>query len=152
MQYLETTSVSQYRLETTFDCTKTSRRLLMFQVAFLQMVYGEKKSNNNNNNNNASPPAPSIRQLVERYNGSYGYPSAGQAERLQEICKQIFEVNRWRGFYQRLGLSAPSDQELTSTLRQVISSFLFLFLFPFSVYSYLIFILIFLYLCLLGCC
>ena len=60
LAFLETDDVSDYRLLTTIQTTKTSTRLLMFQVFFLRNV--------------GRPKGQSLASILQQYNNSYGHP------------------------------------------------------------------------------
>jgi len=106
LAYLESDPVCKYRLETTFEATKTSTRLLMFQIFFLR--------------NLARPKEKTIADILEEYNHSYGFPPAGMSRKLQKACAKIYVTKDWANFYKRLGLASPTDEEMTSLLRNCI--------------------------------
>jgi hypothetical protein len=98
LAFLETDKVSEYRLSTTLEATRTSTRLLMFQVFFLRYV--------------ARPEGKSLKDILQEYNNSYGRPQPGVPELLQRECKKIHNVHNWSEFYKRIGLPVPSKAEV----------------------------------------
>jgi hypothetical protein len=60
LAYLEADEVSQYRLDTTLEATRTSCRLLMFQIFFLRYV--------------GKPQGASLSSILKDYHNSYGHP------------------------------------------------------------------------------
>jgi len=104
--YLESYPVSTYRMEVSFKSTLVSRRLLMFQVAFLKLV--------------GRPAGKTLGDILNGYRGSYGMPSQPAINKLHQTCKDIFAIQNWNEFYSALGLPTPSAEEITSALREAV--------------------------------
>ncbi|GAQ84649.1 protein with Ubiquitin-conjugating enzyme domain [Klebsormidium nitens] len=99
--------VSEHRLATTFNATATSRRLIMFQVAFLLLV---------------RPSGSSVRDILAEYGQRYGYPRPGLTRKLQETWYRVRKVATWPAYFAELGLPCPSNPALSSMLRQAVVS------------------------------
>eukprot|EP00243_Klebsormidium_subtile_P008185 TRINITY_DN3804_c0_g2_i1.p1 TRINITY_DN3804_c0_g2~~TRINITY_DN3804_c0_g2_i1.p1 ORF type:complete len:778 (-),score=152.34 TRINITY_DN3804_c0_g2_i1:258-2591(-) len=100
-------SVSEHRLATTFDATATSRRLIMFQVAFLLLV---------------RPAGSSVGDILAEYAQRYGYPRPGLTRKLQQTWYRVLKVATWPAYFSELGLPCPSNPLLSSSLRQAVAS------------------------------
>ncbi|KIK57270.1 hypothetical protein GYMLUDRAFT_263319 [Collybiopsis luxurians FD-317 M1] len=75
---------SNYRLALTFLRSKTSLRLLMFQIAFLNMFVSTYSSN------------------ISYLDDHYGFPDKQVPERMVEKIKKIYSVDTWLGFFQKV--------------------------------------------------
>ena len=104
LAFLESEEVSPYRMDTTLETTKTSCRLLMFQVFFLRFV--------------GKPKGSTLQSILSQYNNSYGHPQPGVPERLQVETKRIHNVKSWKDFYTRIGLPTPTEEKITKMLRE----------------------------------
>ncbi|GAQ84651.1 Ubiquitin-conjugating enzyme [Klebsormidium nitens] len=101
-------TVSEHRLATTFRETAVTRRLIMFQVAFLLLV---------------RPSGSSVRDILAEYAQRYGYPWPGLTRKLQKTWYDVLKVATWPDFYSQLGLACPpTSLALCSTLRQSVVS------------------------------
>jgi hypothetical protein len=103
LAFLETDVVSEYRLATTLEATRTSCRLLMFQSFFLRFV-GRKEGS-------------TIQSMLDQYNSSYGHPQRGVPEKLSWACKKIHNVSSWDEFYRRIGIPSPSPAEVNTKMK-----------------------------------
>lgn len=79
----EDNSPPEYRLHTTFAESRTSLRLVMFQVFFLETF--------------ASPDSPMATQ--------YGFPDADVPGEITKGIKEIYAVNGWKMFFERVGFT-----------------------------------------------
>eukprot|EP00026_Physarum_polycephalum_P008028 Phypoly_transcript_08104.p1 GENE.Phypoly_transcript_08104~~Phypoly_transcript_08104.p1 ORF type:complete len:481 (+),score=74.05 Phypoly_transcript_08104:101-1444(+) len=104
LAYLETSSVSDYRLKVSLESSITGKRLLMFQVLFLEKI--------------GRPAGRTPAEVLKRLNASYGAPPPGSAALLQRESNKIYSVKTWDQFYARISLPCPSKKELTKMLRQ----------------------------------
>ncbi|KAJ7819380.1 hypothetical protein B0H14DRAFT_1356882 [Mycena olivaceomarginata] len=75
---------SDYRLAETFDRSKTSLRLVMFQVTFLDLFF-HKYGND-----------------IARLDDNYGFPEKELPERMVEEVKAIYEIETWPAFFTRV--------------------------------------------------
>ncbi|KAF0538172.1 ubiquitin-conjugating enzyme family protein [Gigaspora margarita] len=76
---------SKYRLDTTFELSNTSLRLLLFQVSFLKIMQG----------------------IEEDMKRRCGYPSDEMSNSLLLLIKQIYNVKTWDVFFKILDFSLP---------------------------------------------
>ncbi|RIB20027.1 hypothetical protein C2G38_1227162 [Gigaspora rosea] len=93
---------SKYRLDTTFELSKTSLRLILFQVSFLKIMQG-------------------IREDMKR---RYGYPSDEMSNSLLLLIKQIYNVKTWDVFFKMLDFSLPEhnwEQVVSKMLKDAIN-------------------------------
>ncbi|KAF7346434.1 UBIQUITIN-CONJUGAT-2 domain-containing protein [Mycena sanguinolenta] len=89
-----------YRLAETFAQGKTSFRLVMFQITFLNLfrsAYGGD---------------------LARLDANYGFPERGLPERMVEEVKKIYQIDTWPAFFERVKLpgSAGFDEETVSEM------------------------------------
>ncbi|RDB17872.1 hypothetical protein Hypma_000711 [Hypsizygus marmoreus] len=79
---------SEYRLQKTFLKSKTSLRLIMFQITFLDMFI----------KTYAGAAGGGLARLDE----NYGFPEPEIPGRMVEEVKAIYRVDSWPGFFQRV--------------------------------------------------
>lgn len=84
---------SQYRVNTTCEASRTSQRLLMFQVNFLQLV--------------GRPEGKGWTQVLQAYDQSFGQPSCGKRRQLHRLCKSVMGVESFHEFYRLIGVAVP---------------------------------------------
>lgn len=90
-------SPPQHRLRTTFAESRTSLRLVMFQVFFLE--------------------------TFATISTQYGFPDADVPARITAGIKEIYAVNGWKMFYERIGLTEAvraGPQGMSARLREAI--------------------------------
>ncbi|KAJ7695641.1 hypothetical protein B0H17DRAFT_1054966 [Mycena rosella] len=75
---------SDYRLSETFFRSKTSLRLIMFQITFLDLFFKAYGSN------------------ITRLDNNYGFPDKEIPERMVEEVKEIYKINTWPAFFTRV--------------------------------------------------
>ncbi|KAG6915897.1 hypothetical protein DXG01_009364 [Tephrocybe rancida] len=96
---------SPYRLHTTFMAYKTGLRLMMFQIAFLDIFV----------RNYAANP--------DRLHDNYGFPEPDIPARMVEEVKAIYKVNTWPAFFRRVQYKkgmALDETALSRMLRNTI--------------------------------
>ncbi|KAF5385632.1 hypothetical protein D9757_005539 [Collybiopsis confluens] len=96
---------NDYRLALTFLSSKTSLRLVMFQIAFLNMF--------------VSTYASDLSYLDDHY----GFPHKHVPERMVEKIKEIYSVSSWSAFFQKVGFAkgvAFGGEMFTDMLRQAV--------------------------------
>lgn len=81
-----------------------SRRLMLFNVAFLDLV--------------ACPPGWRLESVMDCYDSLYGLPGAALAERFRQRVEAILAVNNWTQFWRLAGMVEPAPAKLTAMLRQ----------------------------------
>ncbi|KAJ7784469.1 hypothetical protein B0H16DRAFT_1402391 [Mycena metata] len=77
---------STYRLAETFFRSKTSLRLVMFQISFLDLFRKTYAANGN----------------LARLDNNYGFPEEGLPETMVQEIKEIYKVNTWPAFFTRV--------------------------------------------------
>ncbi|KAJ7259524.1 hypothetical protein B0H12DRAFT_1322392 [Mycena haematopus] len=75
---------SDYRLAETFFRSKTSLRLVMFQITFLDLFFKAYASD------------------ISRLDNNYGFPDKELPERMVEEVKEIYKINTWPAFFSRV--------------------------------------------------
>ncbi|KAF7288543.1 UBIQUITIN-CONJUGAT-2 domain-containing protein [Mycena chlorophos] len=75
---------SQYRLKETFTRSKTSLRLVMFQITFLDVFYRAYAAN------------------LGRLDDNYGFPDKDLPTTMVEQIKAIYAIGNWTGFFRRV--------------------------------------------------
>ena len=79
---------SEFRLHQTFHASKTSLRLMMFQITFLSTF--------------ARTYGPGSPGGLSKLDEEYGFPEETLPSRMVEEIKAIYQVQRWPEFFQRM--------------------------------------------------
>jgi len=79
---------SEFRLHQTFHASKTSLRLMMFQITFLASF--------------ARAYGPGSSGSLAKLDEEYGFPEKTLPSRMVEEIKAIYQVQRWPEFFQRM--------------------------------------------------
>jgi hypothetical protein len=108
LSYLEPSAVSEYRLQKTFDASKTSYRLLMFLNLFRRIAIGN--------------PRKSLDQLRDEAFERHGAPPKGAAKGLADSIKRIHQVKNFPEFLFFMGISKPSAEWFTNFLRECVQA------------------------------
>ncbi|KAJ7259533.1 hypothetical protein B0H12DRAFT_1182143 [Mycena haematopus] len=98
---------SDYRLAETFFRSKTSLRLVMFQVTFLNVLQGIYGSN------------------LSRLDDNYGFPEKELPERMVEEVKPIYDIDTWPGFFARVRFPQGIDfgkEKYSDMLREAVKT------------------------------
>ena len=111
LAYMEADSISRYRLQQTFDASKTSYRLLMFLNLFRRTV-----------NRGTGANKISLVQLRERLFDAHGAPPRGTAARLASDIKALQKVNGFPDFLAIMGLTPPPASTFTTFLRDCVEA------------------------------
>lgn len=106
LAYMEADSISTYRLQKTFDASKTSYRLLMFLNLFRRTI-----------NRGTGVGRKSLVQLREELFDAHGAPPRGTAARLANDIKALQKVQSFPEFLVVMGLGSPKASEFTHFLR-----------------------------------
>jgi ubiquitin-protein ligase len=107
LAYLEPTDVSEYRLATTFEASKTSYRLLMFLKVF---------------SHTARPRNKSWVDLREALFDTHGAPPAGTSAAMAEKIREIHAIDSFPKFLSTMGIKQiPSKAQFTAFLRRTIN-------------------------------
>ena len=96
LSYLELTPISEYRLQKTFEASKTSYRLLMFLALFYRT---------------ARPPSVTLPDFPDNIFDKHGAPPAGTAERLAAEIRHIRTVSGFPKFFTAIGLQEMPSKE-----------------------------------------
>lgn len=107
LAYLEPSAISDYRLQKTFEASRTSYRLLMFLKLFSSA---------------ARPKDKSLIDLRELLFDSHGAPPPGVSSAMAQRIREIREINGFPGFLRHMGIEdVPSKSEFTVFLRRTIT-------------------------------
>jgi hypothetical protein len=90
------------RLMMFFKNSKTSKRLLMFQVYFMLQL--------------GSPSGKDQSELLHKYNLSFGRPSEATKIALANNTRAVMKVSTWPEFFDRVLITCPSKTTLTKML------------------------------------
>ena len=93
LSYLEPTPSSEFRLRHTFEASKTSYRLLMFQALFYKI---------------ARPANTPISKICDDAFERHGAPPPGTAERLAQDIRHLKTVNTFPEFFDVMGIDYES--------------------------------------------
>jgi len=94
---------SDYRLETTFKNSRTSLRLIMFQVTFLNVFRG------------------TYAEDIGRLDDNYGFADKELPERMVKEVKQIYQVTTWPQFFVKVVLGKALGKEgFSDMLRETV--------------------------------
>lgn len=107
LAYFEPSAVSEYRMQKTFEASLTSYRLLMFYSLFYRIARAD-----------PTKPLSTIRnEMFDRH----GAPPPGTSSQMAGDIRRIKTINSFPDFMREVGINVlPSDQELTSFLRNMI--------------------------------
>ena len=107
LSYLEPSAVSEYRLQRTFEASKVSYRLLMFQALFYRTARAA-----------SGKPISAIRdELFD----AHGAPPQGAAEKMAAEIREIRTVNTWPAFFEVMGLEQkPNKEDFCAFLKRTI--------------------------------
>jgi ubiquitin-protein ligase len=108
LSYMEASAVSEYRLQKTFEASKTSYRLLMFlnllRLTTNQATGGLRKT---------------VSQLRDEMFDRHGAPPKGASTRLANDIKRLHAVNTFPDFLKAMGVQKmPTAAEFTTFLRR----------------------------------
>ncbi|KAI1409813.1 hypothetical protein F5Y13DRAFT_85511 [Hypoxylon sp. FL1857] len=107
LSYMETQPVSAYRLDKTFQGSRTSYRLLMFSELFRRTARPSHKK-----------PLTQVRdELFERH----GAPPRNAAQELSETVRRLHTINNFPAFLKEMGLQEkPDPRRFTDVLRKTV--------------------------------
>ncbi|WAQ93483.1 UB2J1-like protein [Mya arenaria] len=91
----------EYRLAQTLTRTAVSRKLLAFQVLFLDI---------------AMPAGKSRKELIKRYDDNLGFPTADMVAQMKDSVERINNMKTFDDWYKVLKLKPPSEQEMFDKL------------------------------------
>lgn len=99
---------TERRLQLTLSSQKTSLRLVMFQVAFLELI--------------GRPAGMSCQQIIKMYDGGMGTSHPRLRRELHTKCKTIYNVDTWQEFFDTVRVTMPSDEFLGKMLQESVVS------------------------------
>ncbi|KAL8704607.1 MAG: hypothetical protein Q9201_002254 [Fulgogasparrea decipioides] len=106
LSYLEPSASSDYRLQRTFEASKTSYRLLMFLALFCKT---------------ARPAGRAISAIRDDLFDTHGAPPRETVERMAAEIRKIRTVNSFPVFFEAMGLvETPSKENFCSFLKRTI--------------------------------
>eukprot|EP00494_Astrolonche_serrata_P023588 UN23846 len=85
-----------YRLDETFKCIETSRRLLMFQRSFSEIITEGRK----------------VDEMYDHYLKHFGYAPDGCLEKLHKKCKEIKNCGSWTDYLAWLDVPYVSKADM----------------------------------------
>ena len=102
--YLEPTPVSEFRLQRTFEASKTSYRILMFQALFAKI---------------ARPTNTPVSTICDEIFDRHGAPPLGTAELLAKDIRRIQSIDSFPEFFNVMSVEYdPSSTEFPSFLKE----------------------------------
>ncbi|KAJ7459934.1 hypothetical protein FB451DRAFT_1182208 [Mycena latifolia] len=86
--------------------SKTSLRLIMFQITFLDLFY------------------KAYANSISRLDDNYGFPVKELPEKMVEEVKEIYKINTWPAFFMRVGAQGASleKEQLSDMLRDAVKT------------------------------
>lgn len=93
-----------YRLFRTFEVTKMSGRICLFQIYFLQMVSGSGNEDRKDEEDQEYVKAALQKEELQIYNASLGFPTSMVRSELVDEFKKILAVNDYEGLLFRMQL------------------------------------------------
>lgn len=107
LSYLEPTSISDYRLKRTFEASRTSYRILMFQSLFAKI---------------ARPADTPISTICDEIFDRHGAPPTGIAEKLASDIRHLRTITSFPEFFDVMGVPYdPSSTEFPTFLKESIT-------------------------------
>ena len=104
--YLEPSPVSEFRMQRTFEGSKTSYRILMFQALFAKI---------------ARPTNTPVSTICDQIFDRHGAPPLGTAELLAKDIRQLQSINSFPEFFDVMNVEYdPSSTEFPSFLKESI--------------------------------
>ncbi|KAK8040348.1 hypothetical protein PG991_000136 [Apiospora marii] len=112
LAYLEPDAISAYRLDKTFQGSRTSYRLLMFSELFRRTARPSTPS--------TSPPS-SLAQIRDDLFRRHGAPPPGAAAHLASEVRRLHAINDFPAFLREMGfVQIPSPAQFTAVLRNTV--------------------------------
>lgn len=109
LAYMEADPISHYRLQKTFDASRTSYRLLMFLNLFRRTI-----------NRGTGKDRKTLIQLREDLFDAHGAPPKDVAEKFASDVRDLQKVKNFPQFITIMGSPAPKASEFTSFLRNCV--------------------------------
>lgn len=106
LAYMEANTVSNYRLDKTYEAGRTSYRLLMFLNLFRRTI-----------NRGTGQDRKSLSAMRDELFDSHGAPPPGTATRLAEAIRSLADVDSFPKFLVRMDLQPPAASQFITFLR-----------------------------------
>ena len=87
-------------------CCYAGKRILMYQAYFILNI--------------GRPRAARPSAVLQHYNRSMGRASPAMVSKLQAACTEIYAVQTWQGYFERLRLPCPQRCEVLARLRNAV--------------------------------
>ncbi|KAK8877675.1 SUMO-conjugating enzyme ubc9 [Apiospora arundinis] len=121
LAYLEPDEVSAYRLDKTFQGSRTSYRLLMFSELFRRTARPYTATTRGSNSPNPAPAT--LAETRDALFRRHGAPPPGAAARLASEVRRLHTINDFPAFMREMGLSPsqiPNAAQFTAILRKTV--------------------------------
>ncbi|TFK75490.1 hypothetical protein BDN72DRAFT_954690 [Pluteus cervinus] len=106
---------SKYRLQKTFEKSRTSLRLIMFQLTFMDLfveTYGEEATRSGTG-----------RSGLKKLDDDYGFVEKELPSRMVKEIKEIYAIKTWEGFFKRVRFEkgfALGEERIAQVLREAV--------------------------------
>ncbi|SMQ48494.1 unnamed protein product [Zymoseptoria tritici ST99CH_3D1] len=117
LSFMETSDISEYRLQKTFEAGLTSYRLLMFLNLMRKVVRSVRTTKDPNTGGSKTM---SLIELRDHLFASRGAPPYGTATKLAAEVRKIQQVSSFPQFLANMGLASPPASVFTQFLRDTV--------------------------------
>ncbi|KJY02571.1 ubiquitin-conjugating enzyme family protein [Zymoseptoria brevis] len=117
LSFMETSNISEYRLQKTFEAGLTSYRLLMFLNLMRKVVRSVRTKKDPNTGESKTM---SLVELRDHLFASRGAPPYGTATKLAAEVRKIQQVSSFPQFLANMGLASPPASVFTQFLRDTV--------------------------------
>ncbi|KAK4503274.1 hypothetical protein PRZ48_006702 [Zasmidium cellare] len=114
LSFMETSEVSEFRLERTFMAGKTSYRLFMF-LNLMRKIVNQARTYTDKDGN---PQKMTLKELRDDLFKRHGAPPNGAAAAMAKSIREIQYVSDFPSFLANMGVTMPSKAVFTELLRQ----------------------------------
>lgn len=118
LSFMETSTISMYRLAKTFEASKTSYRLIMFLNLMRKVVHTVRHEKQKDGTIKKLNLAELRTALFDRH----GAPPNGAAAVLAKRVQEIQKVNDFPNFLTNMGIRPPSASNFTTFLRDTVKA------------------------------
>ncbi|KAF2165309.1 hypothetical protein M409DRAFT_55727 [Zasmidium cellare ATCC 36951] len=116
LSFMETSAISDYRLERTFIAGKTSYRLFMF-LNLMRKIVNQARTFTDKDGNTQKM---TLQQLRDELFRRHGAPPNGAAASMAQAIRDIQYVSNFPQFLANMGLPMPNKANFTTFLRQTV--------------------------------
>jgi ubiquitin-protein ligase len=114
LAYIEPNASSNYRLQKTFEASRTSYHLLMFMKLFSSTARGDA-------HDKTLTPDQIRLELRNKLFQSHGAPSPSASTSIARKTRQIRTINNFSDFLMNMGIAAPTKEGFCGFLKKTIS-------------------------------